>query len=816
MTHGQARYRLHRRPPTPNRRPSLRLETVSTVEAAANALRELILDGQLEPGARLRETEFAERLGIARHSFRAATQILVSEGLLHREPNRGVQVPVFAPDDLIDVFRLRTALEVEAVRLVVAGGEVPAAAEEAVRELSGASGRRPVAGGGRTRHALSPRDHRRRRLRATGRAYATVQSEVLLCLVWLRPHYDRPAQVAAEHEELIAAVRDGDADRAETLFRAHLKEAAENLTEGVAGADRRAGGGMSAPTGHRARRARGARLPRAAHRPGRARARGRDQGTADVPSGRSTGSAEAAELRDGGRRFGGFGVLEAVANVNGELREALVGRPLAEQRALDLELIELDGTERKSRLGANAILGVSLAAARARAAAAGAPLYRHLNANAHVLPVPLVNLINGGRHASNDLDFQEFIVIPVGADSILEALQISTEVNLALGEILLERYGKSALNTGDEGGYAPAISSPREALALLHEAVANAGHEGRFRYGLDCAATHSYDRDSGTYEVAGERRDADAMTELYLELIRDYDVVTIEDPLDEEDFDGFAALTEASGIQIVGDDLFVTNSERLRAGIERGAANSLLWKVNQIGTLSEAFDAAELAHRSGYSVVVSERSGETEDAIIADLAVALGSGQIKTGAPVRGERTAKYNRLIRIAEDLGGHSRLPGRRFRGGGRRREPDRHRPSPTPRRSPVPACVQLRELALRVAAAGLDACDVGKATEDAVALTPERPRRRWARVRARPRTRVSSSSARARRRWRSPPRSSACSVIGSTAAPSSSAPARTRSRSSESRCWSRIIPSQASARSPEPDDCWRSPRARGRATS
>jgi enolase 1/2/3 len=377
--------------------------------------------------------------------------------------------------------------------------------------------------------------------------------------------------------------------------------------------------------------------------------------TADVPSGRSTGSAEAAELRDGGPRFGGFGVLEAVANVNGELREALVGRPLAEQRALDLELIELDGTERKSRLGANAILGVSLAAARARAAAAGAPLYRHLNANAHVLPVPLVNLINGGRHASNDLDFQEFIVIP-----ILEALQISTEVNLALGEILLGRYGKSALNTGDEGGYAPAISDPREALGLLHEAVANAGHEGRFRYGLDCAATQLYDRDSDTYEVAGERRDADGMTELYLELIRDFDVVTIEDPLDEEDFDGFAALTEASAIQIVGDDLFVTNPERLRAGVARGAASSLLWKVNQIGTLSEALDAAELAHRSGYSVVVSERSGETEDAIIADLAVALNAGQIKTGAPVRGERTAKYNRLIRIAEALGATAVYPG------------------------------------------------------------------------------------------------------------------------------------------------------------
>ena len=382
--------------------------------------------------------------------------------------------------------------------------------------------------------------------------------------------------------------------------------------------------------------------------------------TADVPSGRSTGSMEATELRDGGTRFGGFGVLGAVGAVNGELRKALVGRSLPGQRELDSELIAIDGTAQKSRLGANAILGVSLAAARARAAAAGMPLYRALNANAHVLPAPLVNLINGGKHASNDLDFQEFIIIPVGAHSIVEALQISTEVNLALAEILLERYGKSALNTGDEGGYAPAISDPREALGLLHEAVANAGHDGRFRYGLDCAATHYYDADSGTYEVAGQKRDRDGMIELYQELIRDFDVVTIEDPLDESDFDGFAELTEASGIQIVGDDLFVTNPERLRIGLEAGAANSLLWKVNQIGTLSEALDAADMAHRAGYTVVVSERSGETEDPIIADLAVALGAGQIKTGAPVRGERTAKYNRLIRIEEELGATASYPG------------------------------------------------------------------------------------------------------------------------------------------------------------
>jgi enolase len=217
------------------------------------------------------------------------------------------------------------------------------------------------------------------------------------------------------------------------------------------------------------------------------------------------------------------------------------------------------------------------------------------------------------------------------------------------------------LNTGDEGGYAPAISDPREALGLLHEAVGDAGHEGRFRYGLDCAATHYYDRDAGTYAIAGETRDTDGMIELYLELIRDFDVITIEDPLDEEDFSGFARLTAESGIQIVGDDLFVTNPKRLRRGIDESAANALLWKVNQIGTLSEALDAADLAHRNAYKVVVSERSGETEDPIIADLAVALGAGQIKTGAPVRGERTAKYNRLIRISEELGATAVYPGR-----------------------------------------------------------------------------------------------------------------------------------------------------------
>jgi enolase len=384
-------------------------------------------------------------------------------------------------------------------------------------------------------------------------------------------------------------------------------------------------------------------------------------GRADVPAGRSTGSYEAHELRDGGTRFGGFGVRRAVANVNDRIAPALVGHPAAPQRALDAALLELDGTDNKSALGANAIVGVSLAAARAAAAAHGLPLYRYVNANAHLLPAPQVNLINGGLHASNDLDFQEFIIIPSGAESMLHALQISTEVNLHLGEILIQRFGKAALNTGDEGGYAPAITEPAEALDYLREAVVRAGYDDVITYGLDCAATHLYDAGTGTYEVAGKRYDRAAMIELYLGLIERYGIVTIEDPLHEDDFEGFAELTEASGIQIVADDLFVTNSDRLRSGIDAGAANALLWKVNQIGTLSEALDAADLAFRHGYGVVVSERSGETEDPIIADLSVALNCGQIKTGAPVRGERTAKYNRLLAIAEELGTTARYPSR-----------------------------------------------------------------------------------------------------------------------------------------------------------
>jgi enolase 1/2/3 len=387
-------------------------------------------------------------------------------------------------------------------------------------------------------------------------------------------------------------------------------------------------------------------------------------GRADVPAGRSTGKYEAKEVRDGGSRFGGFGVRRAVANVRDVIGPAVVGQPVSSQRSIDELLIELDGTSDKSRLGANAIVGVSLAVARAAAASSGAPLYRHLDGNSHVLPVPQINLINGGRHASNDLDFQEFIIMPIGAESFIHAMQIGTEVNLQLADLLLGRYGKLAINTGDEGGYAPPITDPREALALLHQAVDQAGYTKHVVYGLDCASTHFYDKLTRAYRLATGSYTMSMMLDLYAELVRDFNVVSIEDPLYEDDFEGFAEATKRLRIQIVGDDLFVTNSGRLQKGIDSGAANSLLWKVNQIGTLSEALDAAALARKNGYSVVVSERSGETEDPIIADLVVALNAGQIKTGAPVRGERTAKYNRLLLIEEELGDRATYAGTSYR--------------------------------------------------------------------------------------------------------------------------------------------------------
>lgn len=391
---------------------------------------------------------------------------------------------------------------------------------------------------------------------------------------------------------------------------------------------------------------------------------GRYRGRADVPAGRSTGSHEAVELRDGGKRFGGYGVRGAVGNVLGPIAEGLLGKVIGSQRELDRILKELDGTANKRNLGANALLGVSLAYARACAAANDIPLYRWLNGNAHILPVPQFNLINGGRHASNDLDIQEFSIVPVGAGSLLSALEIATEVNLCLAEVLDAKFGKFALNTGDEGGFAPAVKEPEEALEYLHEAVKRAGYELEVEYALDCAATHFYEEETATYTIAGKKRDAGEMADLYEALVRDYGITSLEDPFSEDAFEDVAALTTRLDIQIVGDDLLVTSAERLEKAINMGAGNALLWKMNQVGTLSEALDAAALAMRHGFGVVVSERSGETEDPIIADMVVALNAGQIKTGAPVRGERTAKYNALLVIEEQLGKDGKYAGPNYR--------------------------------------------------------------------------------------------------------------------------------------------------------
>jgi enolase len=384
---------------------------------------------------------------------------------------------------------------------------------------------------------------------------------------------------------------------------------------------------------------------------------------ADVPAGKSTGSREASELRDGGSRYGGQGVRKAGAAIRETIAPALAGRPVIDQAGIDRAMIELDGTATKSRLGGNAIVGVSLAVLRAGAAAAGMPVYRYLSPSARVLPVPLVNLINGGKHASNDLEFQEFCIFPVGARSLAEAMEISYAVNRVLYELVTKKFGLVAGNTGDEGGYAPPMSSVRDALDFLMQAVRDAGVTSEILLGLDCAATHLYDPATRTYGLEGKRLRTGELAEYYRALIAAYPIASIEDPFAEDDHDGFE-LAAAFGIQIVGDDLFCTNPAIIRERLGRPTADALLWKVNQIGTVTEALEAAELAYRNGLAVMVSERSGDTEDGIIADIVVGLNAGQIKTGAPVRGERTAKYNRLLEIEHELGATARYAGRGFR--------------------------------------------------------------------------------------------------------------------------------------------------------
>jgi len=382
-------------------------------------------------------------------------------------------------------------------------------------------------------------------------------------------------------------------------------------------------------------------------------------GRAIVPSGASTGVHEAVELRDGGSAWGGKGVAQAVANVNGEIARAIRGLDVMDQEALDRRLIELDGTPNKARLGANAILGASLANAKAAAADAGVSLFRHLGgAEAATLPVPMLNVINGGVHADNSIDLQEFMVVPVGAESFAEALQLATETYHALKALLHERGLSTAV--GDEGGFAPDLPSSEAAIEAILEAAERAGHRDRVAIALDPASSELFS--DGVYRFEGREAQPQEMAEFWAGLTEKFPIVSIEDGNAEDDWEGWKATTERLGdrVQLVGDDLFVTNVERLREGFERGVGNSILIKVNQIGTLTETIEAVRLAHANGYSAVMSHRSGETEDATIADLAVALGTGQIKTGAPARTDRVAKYNQLLRIEEELGERATYPG------------------------------------------------------------------------------------------------------------------------------------------------------------
>ncbi len=383
-------------------------------------------------------------------------------------------------------------------------------------------------------------------------------------------------------------------------------------------------------------------------------------GRAAVPSGASTGVHEAVELRDGGEAYGGKGVTKAVANANGELREAVRGREASEQEELDRALIELDGTPNKGRLGANAILGVSLAVAKAAAADAEQPLFRYLGGDgATTLPVPMLNVINGGVHAANSIDLQEFMVVPLEADSFADALRIGAEVYHALEKVLGDRG--LATGVGDEGGFAPDLESSEAAIEAILEAAERAGHRERIAIALDPAASEVFSE--GRYRFEGRDLPSTDLPAFWRGIVDAYPVVSIEDGCAEDDWEAWAAMTRELGdrVQLVGDDLFVTNPQRLQQGIERGVANSILVKVNQIGTLTETIAAVRLAHENGYSAVMSHRSGETEDATIADLAVALGTGQIKTGAPARSDRVAKYNQLLRIEEELGARATYPGR-----------------------------------------------------------------------------------------------------------------------------------------------------------
>jgi len=388
-------------------------------------------------------------------------------------------------------------------------------------------------------------------------------------------------------------------------------------------------------------------------------------GRAGVPSGASTGAYEAMELRDGDKaRYGGKGVLKACESINGELADALVGMDAEDQLLIDNSMIQLDGTDNKARLGANAILGISMAVAKAAAEEAALPLYAYLGGpNAHILPTPMMNIINGGEHADNPIDFQEFMIMPVGANSIADGVRMGSEVFHQLKKGLSDAGHNT--NVGDEGGFAPGVSGTNEAIEFVLKAIEAAGYTpgDDVMLALDAAASEFYK--GGKYELAGEGKSlgSDEMVRYYEDLVGKYPIFSIEDGMDEDDWDGWKALTDSIGrkCQLVGDDLFVTNPVRLADGISKGVANSILIKVNQIGTLSETFEAVEMAHRAGYTSVISHRSGETEDTTIADLSVATNSGQIKTGSLSRSDRLAKYNQLIRIAEELDPIGKYAGR-----------------------------------------------------------------------------------------------------------------------------------------------------------
>jgi len=393
---------------------------------------------------------------------------------------------------------------------------------------------------------------------------------------------------------------------------------------------------------------------------------GAKMGRAIAPSGASTGVHEAVELRDGDSRYAGKGVLKAVSNVNTIIAKAITGFDCTRQAEIDKMLIDLDGTSNKANLGANATVATSMALAKCAAACKDVPLYKSLNPQAFLLPVPMLNVLNGGKHAGTKLSPQEFMIMPIGAPSFREALRMASETYHELGNIVKERYGVSAKNVGDEGGYAPNMTLTSEALECLMKAIENAGYSKEVSLAIDPAASSFYDANNKAYHLDGKDVSAQQLVDFWADLAETYPIVSIEDPFQEEDFDSFSALTKKIGsrIQVVGDDIFVTNVKRIEKGIEMHSANSVLIKLNQIGTVTETIDAINLALENGWTAVVSHRSGETEDTTVADFVVAMGTGHIKTGAPARGERTAKYNQLLRIEEELGTNAKYAGKRFR--------------------------------------------------------------------------------------------------------------------------------------------------------